>query len=185
MMSGEPDERVSPLGVSGELIVARAPGRKQDDVARPGELCSSFEGLLQVGSPVDYLLEALIFEVGGDAWTRLTLAHSQARQHLREVRVLLRATEDQHHGHVEALQCRCHRGRIGSLGIIHESHARHTCRDLHAVRPGLVCEKSLPDLPDLSTQPLCCGSREERVFVVVYPCEAQLGYISQMRAAEE
>src|SRR5918993_962270 len=177
------------LYVAGELVEACAPGREQDDVTWPGKLYSSCNGLLQVGDPVDYALEALIFEVSGDAWTRLTLAHdrpahSQGRQHLREVGVLLRATEDQHYRHVEALQGRCHRGRVGSLGIIHVSHSRHTCRDPHAMRPGLVFEQSLSDLPQLRTQPLCGGRREERVFVVVHPCEAQLGHLCQMRAAK-
>ena len=135
-------------------------------------------------------LEALVFEVGGDAWTRLTLAydrpaHSEARQHLREIRVLLRATEDQHYGHVEALQGRRHRGRVGSLGIVHVGHARHLCRYPHAVRLGLVFEQRLPDLPEVRTQPLCGGRREERVLVVVRPREAQLGHVCQMRAAEE
>src|ERR671911_882 len=184
------DERVSPLGVSGELVEACAPGREQDDVTWPGKLYSSCNGLLQVGGPVDYALEALIFEVGGDAWTCLTLAHdrpaySQGRQHLREVGVLLRATEDQHYRYVEALQGRCHCSRVGSLGIIHVSHSRHPCRDPHAMRPGLVFEQSLSDLPQLRTKPLCGGRREERVFVVVRPCEAQLGHLCQMRAAEK
>src|SRR5215208_4162347 len=113
-LCGESDERVSPLRVSGELVEARAPGREQDDVTWPGELCGSFDGLLQVWGPVDYVLEALIFEVGGDAWTCLTLAHdrpahSEARQHLREAGVLLRATEDEYHGHVDAGQGRSDR----------------------------------------------------------------------------
>src|ERR671910_1609772 len=136
------DERVSPLGVSGELVEACAPGREQDDVTWPGKLYSSWDGFLQVGGPVDYVLEALIFEVGGDAWACLTLAHdrpahSEARQHLREVRAFLRTAEDEDYGRVEAGESRCDRRRVGSLGIIHVGHARYLCCDLHAVRPGL------------------------------------------------
>src|SRR5215211_5774369 len=103
-LSGEPDERVSPLGVARELVEARATRREQDHVASPGEIPRPCYGLLEVGYPLDHVLEALIFEVGGDARSGLTLAHDspapvEPRHYLREVRVFLRTAQDQNYGY--------------------------------------------------------------------------------------
>src|SRR5215218_6561733 len=99
-LPGEPEERVSPLGVPGELVEAGAPRREQDYVTRACEIPCPLDGLFEIGGPVDHVLPALIFEVRGDAWPGLTLAHDrparfQARQHLREVRAFLRTAEDE------------------------------------------------------------------------------------------
>src|SRR5215210_8078142 len=172
MASGEPDERVSPLGVARELVETRATWREQDHVARPGEIPRPRYGFLEVGYAVDYVLEALIFEIGGDARSGLTLAHDspapvQPRQYLREVRVFLRTAEDQNYGYVEAGEGRRNRRRVGGFGIIHVGNARDLCGDPHAVGLRLVREQRLPDLRKLGTKPLCCGCGEEGVLVIV------------------
>src|SRR5215203_1801709 len=119
-LTGEPDERVSPLGVPGELVEASAPRREQDYVTLACKIPCPLDGLFEVRGPVDYVLPALNFEVRGDAWPGLTLAHDrpacfQARQHLREVRAFLRTAEDENYGHVQAGQGRRDRRRVGSL----------------------------------------------------------------------
>src|SRR5215216_794605 len=189
-LPGEPDERVSPLGVSGELVEARAPRREQDDVTRHCETSCPLDGLLEVGGPVDYALPTLIFEVRSDARSGLTLAHdrtarSQTWQHRREVRLLLRATEDEHYRRVEARQGRRNRGWVGRFGIVYVRCTRVLGDDLHPVRLELVSEQPRLDVAKPNAKPLRSSGREERVLIVVHPGEVQVGHVSQVRAAQQ
>src|SRR5215212_4213835 len=190
MVSGEPDERVSPFSVAGELVEARAAWREQDHVSSPGEIPRPGYGLLEIGYLVDHVLETLVFEVGGDARSGLTLADDgpapvQVRHYLREVRVFLRTTQDQNYGHVEAGEGRRDRRGVGGLGIVHVGNARDLCDYPHAMGLRLVIEQRLPDLPWFGAEPQCRGGGEEGVLIVVGAGETEPGDVGQSRTAQQ
>ena len=128
-LTREPGERVAPLGIARELVEARAPRREQDDVARPLPAPRPSERPLRGRRPCGPRLPNPRLRgtprcAGRPRpGTRPPCTRADGQQ-LREVRTLLRPAEDEHHGHLEALQGGSDRGGVRRLRVVHVGDAR-------------------------------------------------------------